>query len=719
MLLPIGHEEASVRRLPWVSIAIVVVCIVVFFSTGHGGTQAQELAQESFQELIQFYVKHPYLPLPEELAETFSHEEETMIAAFESMAGRPPKAVTEQAQAELDRLVQKWRDAMAALEEGAVETMGLVPAKLELGDLIAHLFIHFGWMHLLGNMFFLWLSGPPLEDVWGRPFYAAFYLTVGIAGSLMWVVTYPDSTQPLVGASGAVAGLMGAFMVRYWSTKIKVLYWVGFRVGVINAPAWLMLGLWFMRELVWATGVGDRLGVAFWVHVWGFVFGAGTAGLLRHFKVEERVFQPKIGVKLGDEANPVIEQAQELRQQGRLEEAWDLLSAAARERPNNFEANLGLWDVGVQLGRQPQAAAAFLRCIRQELRQGEHDLGLYHWLELQENVPDVETDLDLRIRLAEAMLEQQRDEEAAELLAHEQLDPAVPMGIKVRLARVAARAASASAPAICEPLLASPDLPDPIRQELTELYGRAKAFLRSPRAPAPPPPGSGVVAAGAAALGIAASATPPPPGAPPAGVAPAGSPTAGATTSYLQSAPPPGAGTAPPPPPPGVPAAAGTPASPPEDDNAPIPLIEETQGNRSLKVIPAVPRTLTGDKITVEVARQGNRTLPLNRIQAVAVAKIDEGFAAAYVLIDLLVDSLWGNRPEVRTVRLRSTDFDARTLIPSEGDPQQALAVLIDNLLAISDAYPMPDPDAVRGRPFHSFVSVPEYEAKVIGFTSR
>ena len=146
--------------------------------------------------------------------------------------------------------------------------------------LITYQFLHGGFLHLFGNLFFLFLAGPFIEDVWGRPVFAAFYLTAGALSALMFALRYPELDEPLIGASGAVAGVMGAFLVRYWKTRIRFLYFfIPFRPGTFTAPAWLMLPLWFARELVFAQawdvaspGTGGG-GVAHWAHVWGFAFG--------------------------------------------------------------------------------------------------------------------------------------------------------------------------------------------------------------------------------------------------------------------------------------------------------------------------------------------------------------------------------------------------------------------------------------------------------------
>ncbi len=673
MLIPIGHEESDVRRLPWVSIVIAVSCILVFWLTGRAEDQARERADEMLSEVAQYYYEHPYLEAEQELAieaQWWAPEEEYEggWSAYQEDAGEDYEDYEEEErgfageevapfqrqaeQQELDRLTDDWQDARNDIP---LYRWGLVPSRLELGDLVASIFMHAGLMHLIGNLMFFWLSGPPLEDVWGRPVFAVFFLAAGIVGGLLWVARYSESDIPLVGASGAVAGLMGAFMVRFWSVKIRMFYFyfIGFRffTGTFTSPAWVMLGLWFGTELFWATALdsvaGEFGGVANLVHVGGFAFGAGTAVLIRHLKTEEKILKPKIDAKLGEEENVVIEQAHDLRNQGRLEEARDLLAAETRQHPSNWDANLALWDVALQLGRPQDGKAALLRCIRQELRRGEPEMATAHWSELAEHLPDVQVDLGFRIHLAEAMLQERRDEEAAELLvtAGEALDPALPLGIRTRLARAAAQSRSASALAACGAVLGDPTLPEEIRREISELLARANAQgLRRPRSEEPEPD--------------------------------------------------------------------------PASDYAPLPLSEEAPAQRVLKVMPAVPKGLTGEKISVDVAGQGARLLPLKNVQAVAAARIDDGTQNAMVVIDLLVDSLFSDRPQIRTVRLRSHQFDARTIIPSQTDPHQALIAFIDNLLAISGATPVPDADSVKGQPFYDFASLPDYESKIFGFTA-
>ncbi len=212
MLIPIGHEESEVRRLPWVSIVIGVTCLLVFWIAGRGEARARERTGEALSEVMESYYQHPYLEADEERARV----KEWVVMGYE-LEGSAPNYDVDPIQREieqdaLDQLTEVWNGSRQNIP---IYRWGLIPNKLQLGDLITSIFMHAGLMHLIGNLMFFWLSGPPLEDVWGRPIFAVFFLASGLVGGLLWVARYSESGIPLVCASGAVACLMGAFIVRF------------------------------------------------------------------------------------------------------------------------------------------------------------------------------------------------------------------------------------------------------------------------------------------------------------------------------------------------------------------------------------------------------------------------------------------------------------------------------------------------------------------------
>ena len=142
-------------------------------------------------------------------------------------------------------------------------------------NVLTSMFLHGSWMHLLGNMWFLWLFGNNVEDAMGHFRFVGFYLLTGVAAALTQVVLNPASGVPMVGASGAISGVMGAYVVLYPRVRVFVLVPLGFFITSMAWPAWVMLGYWLLLQfLSGLTALGQEAGgVAFWAHFGGFVAG--------------------------------------------------------------------------------------------------------------------------------------------------------------------------------------------------------------------------------------------------------------------------------------------------------------------------------------------------------------------------------------------------------------------------------------------------------------
>jgi membrane associated rhomboid family serine protease len=145
----------------------------------------------------------------------------------------------------------------------------------QTAHVLTSMFLHGSWMHLLGNMWFLWLFGNNVEDSMGRWRYVAFYLLTGVAAALTQVFLNPASAVPMVGASGAISGVMGAYVVLYPRVRVFVMVPLGVMMTSMAWPAWAMLGYWLLLQLVSGLTVVDKEGggVAFWAHFGGFVAG--------------------------------------------------------------------------------------------------------------------------------------------------------------------------------------------------------------------------------------------------------------------------------------------------------------------------------------------------------------------------------------------------------------------------------------------------------------
>jgi len=178
---------------------------------------------------------------------------------------------------------------------------GLVPAELtatfspgvdqadvmyrELFTIFTSMFLHGGWLHLIGNMLYLWIFGNNIEDRLGRLPFILFYLAGGVAAAISQVLIAPGSTVPVIGASGAIAAVLGAYLVLYPRARILSLVFLGFFYQLLEVPALIVLGLWFVLQLIdGLASLGPESsagGVALFEHIGGFVTGVGIAAILR------------------------------------------------------------------------------------------------------------------------------------------------------------------------------------------------------------------------------------------------------------------------------------------------------------------------------------------------------------------------------------------------------------------------------------------------------
>jgi membrane associated rhomboid family serine protease len=159
-----------------------------------------------------------------------------------------------------------------------MDRYGLVPVHFHVSAIFTSMFMHAGWLHVLGNMWFLWIFGDNIEDILGHEKYLGFYLACGVVAALSQVFFNVDSRVPMVGASGAIAGVMGAYLVKFPQSQIKTLVFLFIFITFIDVPAWLMLIYWFAVQFFSGIGsLGDSTvsqgGTAFFAHVGGFLTG--------------------------------------------------------------------------------------------------------------------------------------------------------------------------------------------------------------------------------------------------------------------------------------------------------------------------------------------------------------------------------------------------------------------------------------------------------------
>lgn len=187
--------------------------------------------------------------------------------------------------------------AMGDGMEKLIFNFGLIPSSFvtdiqtfQIGvgtilPLLSSMFLHGGWMHLIGNMLFLHIFGDNVEDRFGHFKYLVFYLIAGLAAAGTQIYMFPESEVPMVGASGAIAGVLGAYVFMFPRARIATLIPIFFFFQVVELPAFIFLGIWFVMQIfsgMFTLGIGaDAGGVAWWAHIGGFIAGAVFLPLLK------------------------------------------------------------------------------------------------------------------------------------------------------------------------------------------------------------------------------------------------------------------------------------------------------------------------------------------------------------------------------------------------------------------------------------------------------
>ena len=291
---------------------------------------------------------------------------------------------------------------------------GYIPARGGMFTIFSSIFLHGGYAHLLFNMLFLWLSGCNIEDMWGRVIYPIFYLLGGVFATLAHGMMHPASYIPLIGASGAIAAVMGAFMIRMYDTKIHFVYLIFmFRImrGRFSAPAYVMLPLWLLQQ-IWGAITASRMGgdVAFWAHIGGFAFGAVVATLFKLTGFETKVLAPAIEKKVAvvdEHLASGIAKLQEHDINGAIQD----LKTALQNNPDDPIAHSELSKAYFRRGNKKLALREFKRAIFLYMKRGEMDEAIEQYLELHVEMPQMMLDPPQQIKIA-AALEKQAAQEA-------------------------------------------------------------------------------------------------------------------------------------------------------------------------------------------------------------------------------------------------------------------------------------------------------------------
>jgi membrane associated rhomboid family serine protease len=332
-ITPIAHEQSTGRRFPVISAALVVLNLAVFVGM-LVYKRPEARATDAIGRAQTYMMKHSYVAVDCHALAPLGHKPGPVPPGVDDDERR-------EAQATMSALCAEADKALYALP---THRFGDVPARGGFLTLLSHQFLHGGWLHILFNMWFLWLAACNLEDRWGRPLFLGFYLVSGVAGALLHRAFNAGSAIPLVGASGAIAGAMGAFLVVLTTTRIRFLYllllFLRPKVGTFEAPAYVMLPLWFGLEVL-SGFMSPGSGTAHWAHVGGFACGAAIAAGLRLSGLDQKL-DAAVDEKASVRGDPRVAEAVQWLDSGRKAEGLQRLAAIAAAEPRNIDARLEL-----------------------------------------------------------------------------------------------------------------------------------------------------------------------------------------------------------------------------------------------------------------------------------------------------------------------------------------------------------------------------------------
>ncbi len=407
MFLPYAHDRA-VRRPPWLTIAIVLLNVILFVATrvvlgartAEAHDRAEARAHQALASAYQDHVQHARGAL----AGTAGSEVLAWDAFAPALARGPVVGVS-------DAKREHWLTANADFDRAHRQSPD-VALDLFYGEdfrpwqLLTHMFMHAGVLHIVFNLYFFVLCAPPLEFRWGVAMFAGLYLGGGLAAAAAMLPLMAGTNHASLGASGAVAACMGAFFVRHWNSRIKFLWLRGpffvpeVRWGELALPAWLLLGLWVASQAMYAS-VQEHLGVAVGAHLGGFGFGAAFALLLRVSDWEKKRFEKQI--LRGGDASPDDEDtdmALALTRNGAWRDASHFCARALEQHPDH-PVLLAIHARGLAHVGDPEAArAALAKAIAKAKASGPTEHLLDAARTLADRVPTLALDSSHTLLLA-------------------------------------------------------------------------------------------------------------------------------------------------------------------------------------------------------------------------------------------------------------------------------------------------------------------------------
>lgn len=731
---------------PWLTLLLAAAALGWMAWADAAAREVGERADGQLARAADYLLAHPYLEAPEIVVRQLGDEAlETRRQVFQGELRRNGGVGVSPARQREERqqFALLLADHAREQEQLPIARFGLRAGASPLHSWFSHVIAHGSWLTLATNVLVLIVLGSLAERSWQRSGFGALIVGSVISSAGFSALAYAELERPLVGLGGVLAGIVGATATSVLRGRREP----GWAVGLLLGIGWLALPA--ATGVEWSFGpdaIATRSFTALlspWIHAAGLGFGC-LFGLVAPAG-ERRAERSAVG-RVAEPAASLLEQAKQALQDGDRERAFALLSQRLHDHPSDHATGLLLWQVGRAIGRNLDAVAALLRVIREELRKGQHDELVSHWLELGTVDVPIRAEPALLLAIAGQLELRGHRDAALSALASALAD----RESGSRIAAQVARAARALDPELTQRAawraLADAELPVAERHAVELLLGelRDAGLLQAADAIETALPGP--ARATVQRLSGEATWTPPAPASalaqwedpqlhpedaaqqaldlhgavdldaiqaevnldshPPIEISPAARPEARVARAGLapRLAP---AGTEEIPVP--LPMPRGTTPAP-----LTAPAALGAAPERQVEVLPAVPLELAQDVLRLEIVGVGKKKLRYAQIQALGAGAIQSDDIAPVILIDLVLNWRDGCGEPLKVVRLRSDRFDALRFAANSESPSEAMRQLIDALLERSGAQPLPDPHSVRGLPFKSFSDLAAYQRDVL-----
>ena len=648
----------KIGKLPLLSLGLACVLLASFPVVHLGYSALRASVRADFKEAVDFAIRNPTVQIPPRLLPVIR----AVLPNFDSNEtfaflnkGRGESA----RQKEFEGVVTR---AFNHLDSHPFRALGVVSATPRIAGFVAHSFVHVSWVQLLGAVLLLLLAGPLLEPLWGRGAFAVLIAVSGLASAGVFCLVHAGADRALLGAGGAVSGVVAAALVRFAREKVDLLCWLSpLKPVELIAPGWILALLWITYEgAMWITVPGALPGgvdtaVGYTAHAAGALLGGALAFGAIHMELEKRVgtSPPPIVDGARGEKSFDLQQVFRARARGDSGAAFEMLLAESRRSARNRDAVTTLWEMAIERGEAEVATPAMLQLVREEIRRGAEDVGVSHWRELAQHQPEARVELPALLKLIPFI--RRIDGETAAVLALQQAmdcsEDGPPSREAAQIARLATDLETGIARAAAERALADETLTEARRADMESLVQRLcadeKAAMSAPEEEKELPVNVFYAEQDRSGFG-----------------------DVGDLTQFSDSG-----------------------------NTFPCDL-----------VVPAVPVALESGTLVLEIESGGFRSVPYPAVSVVSVAGVGGLGPRPIVMVDVFATDPANSESGLCIYRLRGDRFDPRRLVSDEKDPMAALRSFLEQILERTQARPLPDPAAARANPVKVFESLEAYQ---------